>query len=56
MLHPALLTGALLLAQAVLAMPVAAQNQGGALDKVIRAVRVNTPPVIDGVMDEAVWD
>lgn len=32
-----------------------AQNNAGVEDKRIHAVRVDTPPVIDGILDDAVW-
>lgn len=39
------------------ATAIAQENSTGIVigNKVIRAVRVDTPPVIDGIMDEAVW-
>jgi len=39
-------------------MPIAAlaQNNAGVEDKRIRGVRVESAPVIDGILDEAVWD
>ena len=37
-------------------LPMAeAQNNAGVEDKRVRAVKVETPPVIDGILDDAVW-
>lgn len=33
-----------------------AQNNSGAENKTIRAVQVASPPVIDGVLDDAIWE
>jgi hypothetical protein len=51
-------SAAVLTVSFVLAHPAVAQDEAQdetAADKVIRAVRVDTPPTIDGVLDDAVW-
>jgi len=45
----------LLLAGSLLSVPISAQNQAGVEDRRIRGVRVDTAPVIDGILDDEVW-
>ncbi len=45
----------LLLAGSLLSVPISAQKPSGVEDKRIRGVRVDTAPVIDGILDDEVW-
>ncbi len=47
--------GTLCLSLCLLCVPAVAQEPAAPVQKSVRAIRVDTPPVIDGVMDEAVW-
>jgi hypothetical protein len=48
--------GVVAIALATLFPVVYAQNNSGAAEKSVQAVRVDTPPVIDGILDDAVWE
>ncbi len=47
--------GTLCVSLCLLCVPAVAQEPAAPVQKSVRAIRVDTPPVIDGVMDEAVW-